>query len=159
MNQIIAKKATAFALMFGAIIGIISLVPYFIGLALFVLSFFSSVLVILYMKKDEKHLSYLTNEQGAILGGLIGFFATVGFCATFSPMVGIIHLIFKSYYSYAIPDLLHSALWLFFVLVFMVGIIFALINSVSAMGLVWILNHIQKEPENVDARLDIKIED
>ena len=41
----------------------------------------------------------------------------------------------------------------------MVGIIFALINSVSAMGLVWILNHIQKEPENLDARLDIKIED
>ena len=41
----------------------------------------------------------------------------------------------------------------------MVGIIFALINSVSAMGLIWILNHIQKEPENLDARLDIKIED
>ena len=73
MNQVIAKKATAFALMFGAIIGIISLIPYFIGLTLFTLSFFSSVLVILYMKKNEKHLSYLTNEQGAIIGGLIGF--------------------------------------------------------------------------------------
>lgn len=159
MNQIIAKKATVFALMLGAIIGIISLIPAFIGLALFILSFFSSVIVILYMKKDEKHLSYLTNEQGAILGGIIGFFATVGFCSVFTPMVGIIHLIFKNYYSYAIPDLLHSALWLFFVLVFMVGVIFALINSVSAMGLIWILNNIQKKPENIDARLDIKIED
>ena len=51
----------------------------------------------LYMKKNEKHLSYLTTEQGAIIGGLIGFFATVGFFATFTPMVGIIHLIFKNY--------------------------------------------------------------
>ena len=159
MNQLIAKKACVFALMLGAIIGIISLIPNFIGFTLFILSFFSSVIIILYMKKNEKHLSYLTNEQGAIIGGLIGFFATVGFFATFTPMVGIIHLIFKNYYSYAIPDVMQNAIWLFFIIVFMVGIIFALINSVSAMGLVWILNHIQKEPENLDARLDIKIED
>ena len=68
-------------------------------------------------------------------------------------------VIFKNYYSYAIPDVMQNAIWLFFIIVFMVGIIFALINSVSAMGLIWILNHIQKEPENLDARLDIKIED
>ena len=111
------------------------------------------------MKKNEKHISYLTTEQGAILGALIGFFATIGFCATFTPMVGIIHLVFKNYYSYAIPDIMHSAFWLFFVIVFMVGVIFALINSVGAMVLIWIQNHMQKEPENLDARLDIKIED
>ena len=159
MNQVIAKKTAIFAVILGAIIGIISLFPFFIGFSLFVLSFFSSTIVMLYMKKNEKHIAYLTNEQGAIMGGIIGFFATIGFFLTFSPMVCILRLIFKTYYSYMIPDMLRDAIWLFIVLVFMVGVIFALTNSATGMGTSWVLNHIEKEPENLDARLDIKIED
>ncbi|MBQ4645949.1 MAG: hypothetical protein IJB79_01230 [Candidatus Gastranaerophilales bacterium] len=159
MNQLIAKRTAIFALMLGALIGLISLVPYFIGLSLFVLSFFSSVIVMLYMKKGEKHISYLTNEQGAIMGGIVGFFCSIGFFITFSPMVCILRLIFKQYYAYMIPDMLHDALWLFFVVVFMVALIFALTNSATGMGTTWILSHIEKEPENLDARLDIKIEE
>ena len=159
MNQVIAKKTAIFAVILGAIIGIISLFPIFIGFSLFVLSFFSSTIVMLYMKKNEKHIAYLTNEQGAIMGGIIGFFATIGFFLTFSPMVCILRLIFKTYYSYMIPDMLRDAIWLFIVLVFMVGVIFALTNSATGMGTSWVLNHIEKEPENLDARLDIKIED
>ena len=159
MNQVIAKKTAIFAIILGAIIGIISLFPFFIGFSLFILSFFSSTIVMLYMKKDEKHIAYLTNEQGAIMGGIIGFFATIGFFLTFSPMVCILKMIFKAYYSYMIPDMLKDAIWLFVVLVFMVGVIFALTNSATGMGTTWILSHIEKEPENLDARLDIKIED
>ena len=159
MNQIIAKKAAVFAFILGAMIGIVSLLPFLIGFSLFTLSFFSSVIVMAYMKKGEKHVSYLTNEQGAIMGGMIGFFATVGFFVTFSPMVSILHLIFKKYYSYMIPDMLSNALWLFFVIVFMVAFIFALTNATTGMGLTWILSKIEKEPQNLDARLDIKIED
>jgi hypothetical protein len=159
MNQLIAKKAGLFALILGAAIGLVSLFPFFIGFCLFALSFFSSTIVILYMKKDEKHVAYLTNEQGAILGGVIGFFATIGFALSFCPMVCILKLIFKTYYAYIIPDLLKDALWLFFVLLFMVAFIFALINSTTGMGTAWIMNQVEKKPENIDARLDIKIED
>jgi len=159
MNQIIAKRAAVFALILGAVLGLISLVPAFVGLGIFVLSVFSSVIVMLYMKKNEKHVAYLTNEQGAIMGGIIGFFATVGFAFSFCPMVCILKLIFKTYYSYIIPDLLKDAIWLFFVLLFMIAFIFALINSTTGMGTTWILNRIEKKPENLDARLDIKIED
>ena len=159
MNQLIAKKTAMFALIFGAMIGFMSLFPFFIGFCLFLLSFFASTIVMLYMRKDKKHVAYLTNEQGAIMGGIIGFFATVGFFATFSPMVCILRFIFKGYYAYMIPDMLKDAMWLFFVLVFMVGVIFALINAATGMGTTWLLSRIEKEPENIDARLDIKIEE
>lgn len=159
MNQVIAKKTAIFALILGAIIGLICLLPFFIGFGLFVLSLFSSTIVMLYMKKNEKHIAYLTNQQGAIMGGLIGFFATIGFFLSFSPMVCILRLIIKTYYSYMIPDMLADALWLFVILVFMVALIFALINATTGMGTVWILNQIEKTPENLDARLDIKIEE
>lgn len=159
MNQIILKKAVIFSFLLGAVIGIASILPFMIGFNLFILSFCSSVIILLYMRNNEKHLSYLTNEQGAIMGGVIGFFTTIGFFATFTPLVFIIHLIFKNYYAYMIPDLLTSALWLFFVLVFMVGIIFALTNSATGMGVVYFLGKMQPTPDNLDARLDIKIED
>ena len=160
MNQLIAKRTALFALILGAIIGLISLFPFFTGFCLFVLSFFSSTIVMLYMKKEEKHVSYLTNEQGAIMGGIMPLgSALLLFFVTFAPLVCVLRLIFKTYYSYVIPDMLKDALWLFFVIVFMVAVIFALINSATGMGTTWILSNIEKEPENVDARLDIKIEE
>ena len=129
------------------------------GISIFVLAFFSSVFVIIYMRKDEKYVAFLDSQQGAIMGALIGFFESIGFFVTFCPMVCILHLIFKSYYSYMIPDMLQDALWLFVVVVLMVGLIFALTNSATGMGVAWVMSYFEKKPENFDARLDIKIED
>lgn len=159
MNEIIAKRAVIFSLILGAVLGLISLIPAIIGFALFTLSFLASVIVILYMKQNEKHLGIIDNQQGAILGGLIGFFATIGFFASFSPMVCILKMIFKSYYSYAIPYAIQDALWLFFIIIFMVGIIFAMTNSASGMGIAFVLNKFEQLPKDSDAPLDIKIED
>ncbi len=159
MSQFVVKRAIIFSLILGALFGLLALLPMLIGLVIFIFGFFSSVIIILYMKRNEKHLSFLTNEQGAILGGIIGFFATVGFFVSFCPMVCIIHSIFKSYYSYAIPEMLSLGLWLFFVIVFMTAIIFAMTNSATAMGLTFILGQIEKKPDDYDAPLDIKIED
>ena len=74
-------------------------------------------------------------------------------------MVCILHLIFKKYYAYTIPDMLTTAAWLFFVIVFMVGFIFALTNSATGRGTAWLLGNIEKKPQHHDARLDIEIED
>ena len=159
MNQLIIKRAVLFSLIFGACIGLVSSIPFLIGISIFVLAFFSSVFVILFMRKDEKYVAFLNNEQGAIMGGIIGFFATVGFFIAFCPMVCILHFIFKNYYSYMIPDMFQEALWLFIVVVLMVGLIFALTNSATGMGTTWIIGYFEKKPQDYDARLDIKIED
>ncbi len=160
MNQVVVKRAAIFSLILGAILGLIALFPSVIGFSLFAVSFLAAIIVILYMKKNEKHLGIIDNEQGAILGGIIGFFSGVGFFAAFSPMVCILRLIFKErYYSYAIPDIITEAFWLFVVIVLMVSIIFALTNSAVGMGVAFMLNKIEDKPENYDAPLDIKIED
>ncbi len=159
MNLLIIKRTIIFSLILGAMLGIVGLLPFLIGYVLFILLFFSSVIVILYMKKNDKYLGIIDTQQGAILGSIIGFFSTVGFFLAFSPMVCIIKLIFKNYYSYAIPDAFSMGLWLFAIIVFMVSIIFSMVNSVSAMGLAFILSYFEKKPEEYDAPLDIKIED
>ncbi len=159
MNETILKRASIFALILGGAIGIFSLVPSLIGFAIVVLLFFTSVIVIFFMKKDEKYLAFIDTQQGAILGGVIGFFSGVGFFATFAPLVCLVKLIFKTYYAYGIPDVFKEALWLFVVIVFMVSVFFALLNSASGMAVAWIFEKIEKKPQNSDAALDIKIED
>ena len=74
-------------------------------------------------------------------------------------MVCIIHLIFKNYYSYAIPYAVQSGLWLLITIILIVALIFAMTNSASAMGTAWIFNQIEKKPQDHDAQLDIKIDD
>lgn len=160
MNQLILKRASVFSLILGALIGLAALLPSVIGFAIFTLGFLSSIIVIFYMKNNEKHLGIIDNEQGAILGGFIGFFSGIGFFISFTPMVFILKLIFKdTYYSYAIPYILNDAFWLFLVIVFMVSAIFALTNSATGMGTAFLLNKFEQKPENYDAPLDIKIED
>ena len=158
MNELIIKRASGFSLILGAFIGIVSLIPAVIGFSLFVLMFLMAPIVIIYMKKNEKHIGVLNNEQGAILGAIIGFVSAVGFFASFSPLVCVLKLIFKTYYAYMIPDMLSGALWLFFILVFVVAFIFAATNSASAMGLTWVYSHIEKTPDEQNS-IDIKIED
>lgn len=160
MNQIIIKNASIFSLIFGAIMGIAALLPFLIGYVLFILVFFSSIAVILYMKRNDKHLGIIDTQQGAVLGGIIGFLSCVGFFLSFSPMVCILKLILKErYYAYAIPDAFSMGIWLLLIIILMVGSLFAMTNSVSGMGLAWILSHIEQKPQDSDARLDIEIND
>jgi len=159
MNELVVKRSAIFSLLLGAVLGLAELLPFLIGNVLFALSFFSSVIIILFMKKNDKHLGFIDTKEGAILGGIIGFLSTIGFFLTFSPMVCILRLILKErYYSYAIPEAFSMGLWLFAIIVLMVAGTFALTNSATGMGVAFGLSYFEK-PQNPDARLDIKIED
>ena len=158
MNEIIAKRALIFSLILGACIGIAAILPPMIGFALVILMFLSAPTIIIYMKKNEKYLNVINNEESAKLGAIIGFAATIGFFASFAPLVCILKLIFKTYYAYMIPDMLQTALWLFVILVFVIALVFAATNAVSAMGIAWLYSRFEKTPDE-ENRLDMKIED
>ena len=111
------------------------------------------------MKQNQKHIGIIDNEQGAILGAIIGFCSTVGFFAIFCPMVCIIKLIIKTYYTYMIPDMIKDAFWLLILIVFVVAFIFAATNSASAMGTTFLYSQFEKTPKGIEEQVDIKIED
>ncbi len=159
MNELVVKKAMVFSLILGAFLGLFSLIPPLIGFGIFILSFLSAIIVILLMKKNEKHLGIVDYEQGAILGGVVGFFASVGFFISFCPMVMVISLIFTKYYTYGIPYIIQEALWLFFIIILMVSIMIAMVNAVGGMAMTFIFNKIETKPQDADARLEIEIDD
>ena len=140
MNQTakqIAQKALIFAVALGGVIGLISIIPFFIGYSLFVLTLLSAPLVIIFMKKNQI-ITSLDMKQSAIIGAIIGCFSTAGFFAVFAPLVCVVKFIYRSYYAYVIPEMLNGAMWLFIIIVAMAAFVFALTNSISAMGLNWL---------------------
>ncbi len=159
MSEIIIKRAVVFALILGAFLGLLSVIPPVIGFSLFILSFFSSIIIMLFMKKNDKYLGILTNQEGAVLGAIIGFFSSVGFFISFCPMVIFMKLIIKDYYTYGIPYILQDAIWLFFIIVFMVSAMVSMLNSVCAMGMTFVLNKFETKPNDINTNLDIKIND
>lgn len=159
MNELVIKRTSIFSLILGATLGLVALIPALMGLALFVLAFICPVIIISYMRAKENFFAILDTQQGATIGGLIGFFATIGFFITFCPMVILLHLIFKSYYTYAIPYIIQDAFWLFLIIVFMVGIMFAMTSAAVGMGVSFVMGRFLEKPKEYDAPLDIKIDD
>lgn len=159
MNILILKKAAILALILGAGVAIVALIPFFIIYIVLFMSFFTAPTVMIYMKKNNL-LGILDMQQSAFLGGAIGFASTLGFFVVFTPLVLIVHLIFKNYYTYGLQYFItFSALWLFVIILFMVAGLLGLTNAVGAMGTNYIYNQIEKLPEGADEHVDIKIDE
>lgn len=162
MNLMIIKKTIIFSLIFGACLGLILHLPSYtiLGLVLMVLLFLSSVFIILYMKKNEKHLGFIDTREGAILGGFAGFFTTLGAFISFSPMAYILYFIdHNNYFGTLIHSFINETFWLFCIVIIMTCLIFAFTNASSGMGLAYVLKFFEKKPEDSDAQIDIQIND
>lgn len=162
MNELIIKKTIMFSLIFGACLGLAWYIPSYtiLWLILTVLLFLSSVFIILYMKKNERHLSFIDNRQGAILGGIAGFFTTIGAFISFTPMGYILYLIkHNDYYGSLVHTFVSETFWLYLIVIIMTSLIFAFTNAATGMTLAYILSFIEKKPENSDSQIDIEIND
>ena len=162
MNELIVKKTAIFSLIFGACLGLAWHIPSYtiIWLIVTTLMFLSSVFVILYMKKNEKHLAFIDNREGAILGGISGFFTTIGTFVSFTPMAYILYLInHNNYYGSLVHTFITETLWLYLIIIVVISFTFAFTNAATGMSLAYILNYFEKKPENSDSQIDIEIND
>jgi hypothetical protein len=159
MNLIILKQATVLSLILGAIIALVALIGPLMIYAVLALAFACAPLVIIYMKK-QRMLGILDTQQGATLSAAIGCAASAGFFMAFIPLVLIISLIFKDFYTYGIPYFMNLAsFWLLIVILAMLAITLAATNAVVGMGVVALYNHFGPRPEGADeGSIDIKVE-
>ena len=96
MNILILKQLSILSAFAGAILGIITLIPY-VGYISFLIAFaFLSALMICYMKKNDL-IGIINPQEGAIYGAVIGIVSFAVFLAVLAPIASIIGLIFKTY--------------------------------------------------------------
>ena len=168
MNTLIAKKATVYSLIIGAILALFGSFNFLMGLVSFALAVFVAPVVIFILQKRNE-IGFLDNQQGAAIGALSGFFATVSFFIIFTPITlflnwlapiigSKIKFISTYHYSYGLTSLIRpDTLWVFGLIVIVIGILIALTNSATGMGSTFLLSQFNKKPEDLE-EIDIKIE-
>jgi len=95
MNMILLKQVCILSALCGAILGILSLIPYINFFTFTALLLCLSAVILVYMKKNNR-IGILDLREGAIFGGVIGFVSFLAFSAVYIPLNTLIGLVFKS---------------------------------------------------------------
>ena len=149
------KKLVIFSLIFGAISGVLALIPVIGVIVLLMIIFCSSFIILVYMKKTGDLIC--PNEQmGLAYGGVAGFVAYIGFVITFLPIAFVLSFIFKESYFTGISMILKSGFTLTIMLTLFIGILCGMMNAFSGQASVYFFNSESKKNNNVKFSLDIK---
>lgn len=161
MNKIFIKQISVLSLILGAVLGVITIIPY-IGLIAFLTAMFATaVIVLIYMKKNN-FIGKLTPKDGALFGAIIGFISCLGFCLTLVPLAAIIafinHLWFHKLTWYSSMGLWFingiSGFMILLMMVFFVATLSALMNAFSGLATVYFYDQFLNEEENATFHID-----
>lgn len=156
MNPILIKQTSILSAILGGILGVVTLIPFIRNFSFMLLILCISAVIIIYMKKNDL-IGIIDIREGAILGAIIGFVSFIAFSIVFIPLVAIIGLIFKNYYTFGISYLIKaSGFFVLIMLIIFMGILSALMNAFSGLVTAYVYEILsgikkeEKEAENVD---------
>ena len=156
MNQLVVKQTVILSSILGGILGVLTLIPFVRNFSFLLLILCISAVVIVYMKKNDL-IGIIDVKEGAILGGIIGFVSFMAFSIVFVPLVSIVGLIFKGYYTFGIIYMLKvSGFFVLIMLLVFLGILSALMNAFSGLVTAYMYEVLsgvkkeEKENENID---------
>jgi len=156
MNLQIVKQTAILSAILGAILGVLTLIPFVRNFSFMLLILAISAVVIVYMKKNDL-IGIIDVKEGAILGAIIGFISFIAFSIVFVPLVAIVGAIFKGYYTFGITYMLRiSGLFVLIMLVGFLGLLSALMNAFAGLVTAYVyevLSGVKKEEkqnENID---------
>lgn len=158
MNLLLLKQTSILSAILGAILGVLTTIPFVRNFTFMILILFIGAVVLVYMKKNDL-IGIFDVKEGAVLGAVIGFVSFIAFSIVFVPLTSLIGLVFKSYYTYGLTYMLRASG--FFVLVMLVGflgLLSALMNAFSGLVTAYVyevLLGIKKE-QNESMEFEIK---
>lgn len=154
MNPILLKQTSILSAILGGILGVLTLIPFVRNFSFMILILCISAVIIVYMKKNDL-IGIIDVKEGAIFGAVIGFVSFVAFSIVFIPLVSIVGLIFKGYYTFGILYMLKvSGFFVLVMLVLFLACLSALMNAFAGLTTAYvyeILSGLKKESnENID---------
>lgn len=133
MELIVLKRMVIISVILGAILGVITVIPFINIFSFFMILFLAAPMVIIYMTKYNL-LGILDLKQTLIYGAIIGFISFLGFSLTFVPLATIIGLLYKSSFYLGVSMLFREGFFVMLLMVVFVALLGgALMNSFSAL--------------------------
>lgn len=161
MNPLLVKQTAILSAILGGILGVLTLIPFVRNFSFLLLILCISAVVIIYMKRNDL-IGIIDVKEGAILGAIIGFVSFIAFSIVFVPLVAIVGLIFKGYYTFGILYMLRvSGFFVLIMLVIFLGILSALMNAFAGLVTAYmyeVLSGVKKE-EKKEENIDFEIKD
>lgn len=131
MNKKILKLTSILSIFLGAILGIITLIPFIGNLAFWLLMCFASTVIIIFMTKFEI-LEIKTVQESAVLGAIIGFISFLGFSIFYIPSIMLLSKVFGISSNYGVSMALNNASFgIIIAIVIFMGVLSATINAFS----------------------------
>lgn len=96
MNILLLKQLSILSAFAGAILGLITIIPYISAVSFFVLILFLSAFIITYLKRNDL-IGVLSIREGCIFGALIGFVSFLAFAIVYTPISMLLGWLIPSY--------------------------------------------------------------
>ncbi len=143
LNINILKKTVIYSSIFGAGAAIFALIPALMPvISLFILPFLSGIIILTALIKLNKDaLKGLDTKDYTLLGGISGSICCSAFLIIFAPLVLLLKVFIKTYYTYGI-DFLN--IFLAIVLIFSVMLIFFATNAAGGLLAGFLINYFNK---------------
>lgn len=132
MNLTLLKQIGVLSAVLGAILGVITLIPFIGSIAFVMLMCLASAIIVILMVKYEV-LEMLSVKEGLTLGAIVGFISFIAFAIVYLPCVAILGNVFKLYSFYGISLIMSvGSLGVIIMLTIFVAVLSAVINAFTA---------------------------
>lgn len=132
MNLTLLRQITILSAVLGAVLGILTLIPFIGNIAFFTLMCLTSAIIIILMIRCEM-LEMLSVKEGMTLGAIIGFISFIVFAIVYLPCVTVLGKVFKLYSLYGISLIMSvGSLGVIMMLTIFTAVLSAVINAFTA---------------------------
>lgn len=134
MNKLLFKQISILSGIFGAILGILSLIPVIRNISVICVALLIAPVVIIYLKKLDI-IKEVDLKSGMIMGTVAGVASIITFVLAFTPIDLLLSLFLKNGYIYWMATLIKTAgFFVYFMLLFFTCILNAITNAFSGVA-------------------------
>lgn len=160
MNLLLLKQISILSLFAGAILGLITVIPYVSLFSFLILVLFLSAFIIAYLKQNDL-IGIISIREGCIFGAVIGFVSFIAFSITYTPISMLLGWIFPVYSQGFLRFFLTNfgSFIVLILLMILMGGISALFNGFTGLVTAWVYELISgvKKEANENNTIDFEI--
>ena len=161
MNLLLLKQLSILSAFAGAILGLVTVIPYVSALSFMTLILFLSALVLAYLKQNDL-IGIISIREGCIFGAVIGFVSFIAFSVVYTPISMLLGWLIPAYSQGFLRFFMTSfgSFVVMILLMILMAGISALFNGFAGLVTAWVYELISgvKKEANENNTVDFTIE-
>ena len=161
MNLLILKQLSILSAIAGAILGMITIIPYVSMISFSILILFLSAFILAYLKQNDL-IGIISIREGCIFGAVVGFVSFIAFSIIYTPISMVLGWLIPSYTQGFLRFFMSSfgsVVVMILLMILMAGIS-AMFNGFAGLVTAWVYELISgiKKEANENNSVDFTIE-